>query len=58
MDVGSPTLTNHLKRYAHLFTETNREGEPITTFHISKTMGFVSTMDPIPIPHHPLPDHR
>ena len=53
MDAGPSTLTRHLKRYTHLFIEDGREGEPIATFHISKTTDLAPALDPIPIPHRP-----
>jgi hypothetical protein len=53
VDAGPSTLTRHLKRYAHLFIEDGQEGEPIATFHISKTTDLDLVSGPILIPHHP-----
>ena len=52
-DTGPDTLARYLKRYAHLFVEDGREGEPVPTFYISKTTDFNSASDPILIPRHP-----
>ena len=53
MDTGPDTLARYLKRYAHLFVKDGQEGEPVPTFHISKTMDLDSALDPIPIPRRP-----
>ena len=49
VDTGPDALLKYLKRYAHIFVEDGQEGEPVPTFHISKTMDLDSASDPIPI---------
>jgi hypothetical protein len=41
-----------MEHYAHLFIEDGQEGEPIATFHISKTTDLAPTLGLILIPHH------
>jgi hypothetical protein len=53
MDAGPFALTRHLKCYAHLFIKDGREGEPIASFHISKTTDLTPASDLILIPHRP-----
>jgi hypothetical protein len=49
VDAGPDALRRYLKRYAHLFVEDGREGEPVPTFYISKTMDLDSASNPTPI---------
>jgi hypothetical protein len=51
VDAGPDPLRRYLRRYAHLFVEDGREGEPVPTFHTSKTTDLDSASNPTSTPH-------